>query len=349
MRITNRTAASWLFGAAALTAWLAGCATAPPPSPAQGAVDHFPFKHIPLREGDIVLCFGSTLPSLLIARYGIPAGPYSHSGMYYHNEEGVGRILSMGPEGLESVHPLEFVNRYELAALVRMRGDADTQVLGETARELWEHNKADPVRFDHALIRKTDDSARLYCNELVSHVYGRSELPDPFAGPADVKETYWTERVLARTGIDLLSSVSPNAVLSSSEFEALAQIQKKERPERGEIITSAILDRIRFYAVEQHYEPRKPSLGSRLIIALEKAVLLRDYINELPNPEQRDVCYAMAEYVAQCSLRTLTLIAQNEGEDWPPEDVRELTERVCDAYRDRYFCPREELSEDATE
>jgi hypothetical protein len=294
-------------------------------------------KGTELQQGDIVLAFGATLDSLIIARYGIPQGRYSHSAMYYRAEDGRGRMLAITGSGLESTRPADFFARTSRLALIRLRDSADTSRLGEAARAMWRRNKTTPLRFNVAFRKGAEGSAAFYCDELVSHLYVQCGLPDPFVQPRDVQETPWIRKVRSYTGVDLISSVSPNAALAAPRFAVLAEVERTGGQPVWETIESVILDKFRTYVGEDGYAPGKPCLGSRVLLALERAVLLRDYLRRLPNPRQREVWYSLLEYLVECRNKTMELLGERGAGQWTDEEVRQVTERVCEAYRDRHL------------
>jgi len=326
--------------AAALGVALALAACSPGPKPTrrpQPGPDRFPLGGEVLREGDILLGHADDLASEMIARWGLPQGRYSHSGIYYRDESGRGRVLSILGAGMRSEPPGEFYARCIRLALVRPKDPSRSAALGAAARALWARNQRHPARFDLAFDKRLDDPSHLFCDELVSYLYRQVGMPDPFVQPPGTGHTTWTRRFEELTGIDLVEVVSPNAVLHSPHFATVAEVQRKRPPSVRTIVDRAVLDRVRAYVGDQGYVPRKPSLGSRLLASLERTVLRRDYVRRLASPRQREVCYAFLEYLVECRKRTAALLTTRRANEWTPRRVRSLAERVCDACRDRYF------------
>lgn len=317
----------------------AGCGNDDRAVDAAAGPDRFPLDGPRLREGDIILGFGKTLTSLLITEYGMPAGRYSHSGLYYVGEDGTGRILSIQYEGLESVPPQEFFHHFSRLALVRLRGQEKTASLGNAARSFWRENRDNPVAFDCAFKKDADEGGAFYCNELISYLYRRCGHPEPFPRTPDMRETHWTRRVKEVICIDLVATVSPSAVLQNGAFEVLSEIQREETSRTQEVILRTILSRVRSYVRDGHYEPREPGLGSQIVLALEKSLVLRDYISRLASPRQRDMMYALREYIADCSKLTRYIMsdAGKNPDDLSTEEVRNLAGKVCDSLRDKHF------------
>jgi len=317
---------------------VAACSPRPEPSqPATTGPERFPLSGEALHEGDILLGHADDLVSEMVARWGLPQGRYSHSGIYYRDERGRGRVLSILGAGMRSEPPQTFYARCTRLALVRPKDQSRCAALGAAARALWARNRRQPSRFDLALEKHLDDPSNLFCDELVSYLYRQVGMPDPFVQAPGTSHTTWTRRFKELTGIDLIEAVSPNAVLRSEHFATVAEIQRKRAPSARAIVDQVVLERVRAYVGEQGYVPRKPSLGSRLLASLERTVLRRDYVRRLPGPRQREVCYSFLEYLVECRRRTAELLATRRASDWTPRRVRLAAERVCDACRDRYF------------
>ena len=316
-----------------------GCATSWQDPDAGKGAQFFPQGEIELREGDILLVFNQTLLSLAFTHYGIPPGPYSHSGLYCRDEQGRGRVMFMDSRGLSSRSVEEFFRPASRMALVRLSDCTEerTSALGRTARDVWRHNNTRALRFDHKFIKNGADDGEFFCNELLSHIYRAGGLPDPFVQLPGVGETPWTRWMRDYACIDLVQSVSPNAVLEAEQFTTLAEVTRVEKADLQQVIESAVLLRVRQYVTEQGYEPLRPSLGSRMMIALEKAFILRSYMRELPTPRLREFWYIMAECSAAVCGRTRRILARRGIKDWSEDEVRELVNQVCDAFRHKYF------------
>ena len=205
-----------------------------PPPAATPIADRFPRTEFVLQEGDIILAGTFTIVALTISRGAILAGPYCHTALFYRQDDGAGRVLAMGPEGLESLRPDEFFARYDLLALVRPVGPGMAPArLGAVARTFWAENRTAPFRFD-AVCRKTGPADRsFFCNELVSYIYLQAGGPDPFVHGAGVGPSRWSDWVLCHTGVDLLQAVSPNAVLGAPGADLLGHGDAGEQVPAG--------------------------------------------------------------------------------------------------------------------
>lgn len=328
-----------LFLSLSVLAVLSGCA-GPPCRP--GAADLFPGdEKIVLREGDIVLARSPGFMSAAISHFGIPAGPYSHSAMYFRTREGCGRLMAMQGDGLNVLYPPYFFDHYEKLALLRLKDATDAAAAGEAARRLRERDSTRKVGFDYKLAMETEGEAKFFCNELLSYLYRDADLSDPFGRSEPVRETRWIRWARDRAGVDLVSTVPPNAVLENAEFEKLAELDRTPEGDPGEVIEAVIFRKIRSYVTQGHYEPRGPDMGSRVMIFLERTLFMRDMVRQLPHPRQRHLHYSLLEFSAGVKRRTRWLLSKAKHRNATAEDVRRLTERVCDAYRDDHFKPGE--------
>lgn len=73
------------------------------------------------------------------------------------------------------------------------------------------------------------------------------------------------------------------------------------------------------------------------MIFLERTLFQRQMMRELPHPRQRHLHYTLMEFTAKVKGRVRWLLSAPDRGTPTPEDVRRLTGRVCDTYRDQHF------------
>lgn len=300
----------------------------------------FPSSGIELQEGDILLAYSPTALSAAIARFAEPHGAYSHTALYHVSPVDGPRIVEMGSSGLEVVEPARFFRQFHRMALVRLKRKFDQAELSQTVEWLIAESRAGRVTFDFRMEWHVEADGHYLCDEMVSIVYRRAGLSDPFLAGYLSDDSLWARWVKDNTSLSLSHVVSPNALLQQPEFEVVAEIERDGDWQSREVVLNAALDRMRLYIEKQGYEPTGPGPGSRMIISLGRSGLFEDKLAALLSRLDVDIYYFLTEYIDRVYSRVRQIRRQHEGEVWSDQRLTELTQAVCDAYRERFFRKR---------
>ncbi len=200
------------------------------------------------------------------------------------------------------------------------------------------------LAFDYAMRWPGIDSEQTYCAGFVSQMYRLAGLPDPFPPSFAGKKEPEDDWVAEHLGIDPSISISPNAPLFLSEFKLVAQYgNTTKRVADKAAISAAIAGKIIDYAAKQHLVPVVSGLGDKLVLDLLSTGIFDadDIAVENLSPRQRAAVLAIAKFSLMVDSRVGRTLYLNDDEDWSAEKITALTDRVADAYRDKYFVKEE--------
>ena len=201
------------------------------------------------------------------------------------------------------------------------------------------------LAFDYAKDDGWQSTAkRTYCAGFVSQMYRLAGLPDPFPPSFAGKKEPEDDWVAEHLGIDPSISISPNAPLFLSEFKLVAQYENTTRRVADKAaISAAIAGKIIDYAAKQHLVPVVSGLGDKLVLDLLSTGIFDadDIAVENLSPRQRAAVLAIAKFSLMVDSRVGRTLYLNDDEDWSAEKITALTDRVADAYRDKYFVKEE--------
>lgn len=298
----------------------------------------FPESGVELREGDILLAYFPTALSAAIARFSEPKGGYSHTAIFHVSPVDGPRIIEMGSGGLESVEPARFFKQFHRMALARLVEKFDESALFQSLEWLLAEARAGRVAFDFRMDWSTEADGHYLCNEMVSIAYLRAGLPNPFLAGNSREDTLWTVWVKDNTSLSLGHIVSPNALLQQPNFTVVAEIERDGNWRSREVVLNAALDRMRLYIEEQGLEPAGPGPGSRMIVSLGRSGLFEDKLAALLSRLDVELYYFLTEYIDRIYSRVQ--LSRKRDEDRSDRHLIELTQAVCDAYREYFFRQR---------
>lgn len=299
-----------------------------------------------LRPGDILLGRSYGMVGALFARFGATPGPYSHAALYFENEDGTGRIINFRPFGMEECSPEAYLSRYGRVALVRCDKPVDGTRLGAAARRWLARNAEKPVEPDYMMNRS--DHEKLFCLELVSVIYQECGLPDPFTKAYRVDDHPIAPLVMQDFNMNIREIPSPNALLHAPDFTVLAEYTKPEYDPRDDILNETILETMEaYYADGLTVQP--PRFGGKVKIWM---LLSMFHVKRLLTPNRQHP--SIPGFVGQRAIETGYMFYQHVslskklarewftevGEDWTPKEIKELSRKASDTYRDHFFMPR---------
>ena len=196
------------------------------------------------------------------------------------------------------------------------------------------------LAFDFAMRWPGINSDQTYCAGFVSQMYRLAGLPDPFPPSLAGKKEPEDDWVAEHLGIDPSVSVSPNAPLFLSEFKLVAQYKNTNKQVADKAaINAAIAAKIIDYVAKQHLVPVVSGLGDKLVLDLISTGLFD--ADDIPvdnlSPGQRAHLLAVGKFSLMVDSRVGRTLYLNDDEEWSAEKIAALTDRVADAYRNKYF------------
>lgn len=316
---------------------MAGAAAAGPPPV-------FPGSDIPLRDGDLLLHYSPRPLNSFNRIFALPRGAYSHASLYVALPGGDGKVVDFTSSGIHE-YPAEVVLEHSYRmALVRPRQTPDKGKLAEALADMRSRFAAGSIKFDYTMRWTAEDDGRYYCTEFVSRLYRRTGLPDPFPllprSHQDAKLNFWIAWVAGNMNMDFSLIVSPNTPLSLPDFRLMAEY-RWDQPDaaRRELILDTLFERIESYVRVEGLEPGTPPPGSRLLLGLADMGVISDGLLGNLAPRSRAIMLVVHEFIVRIQERVERAVWLNEGEDWPPETIAELTRNTADALKGGYFVP----------
>jgi len=301
----------------------------------QSGVHVFPGSSIAMRDGDIILNTSASILGALNSQYGFPRGRYSHAMVYVKGADAAGVLLNYEDDGLEERQDFKLNLSNELA-LIRPRRAPPPDALIAAMKQL----KARPLQFDYELRWPSLESNTTYCAGFISQLYRMAGLPDPFPpnGVDEVTERYMERWAMENLGFDIKQTVSPNKILTSTDYELVAvYIPEDIKSSVPRIIARTVTRKMQGYIEHDHMQPTPPGAGSQLLISMANLGMMDKNILAMMPEKRRKPLAHLFEFFSVVKARVERHLRLHNDVAWKEQDVEEITAVVADQYRDRFF------------
>ena len=323
----------WATCLVALFFW--GSALADLNAPNQPRLDLFPGSSIILQDGDIILNTPSSILGALNSQYGFPRGRYAHAMVYVKGSNSAGVLLNYSDEGLEVRQDIKLTLSNELA-LVRPKKAPLPNALLSAMKQLGSKN----LSFDYDMRWPPIDSNTTYCAGFISQLFRLADMPDPFPPNSQdqVSENFMGQWAIENLGLDLKQTVSPNKILSLTDYELVAVYKPDDiTGSRSRIVAGAVARKIQRYIENEGMQQKPPSIGSQFLIGMTNMGMMdRSILARMPEKRRKPLVHLL-EFFSLVEARVKRHVYLHNDVTWKEQEIEEITQMVADQYRDRFF------------
>jgi len=319
---------------------LAGCAVLDRSgsSPVKEEAGAIFFHGTELYEGDVILTRGTAPVSALLAR-GIAAvpGPYSHSGIFFRDEQGVPQLMNIQQNGMVIAPLARTLPYYARVAVFRHQSvSAASRRLGEAARRWQAENRASRVQQALSLRKIAEQQNSFSCVTLINKIYEESDLDPPFVIDEPKVINRWIEWINSRSGWSLEKMPTANSLLTHPHFQQVVAWEHPDAPQNLIQVYDIVADQSCRY-LHAGERPRRPRMAERIRVGtLQTCGVVDEKTAFLMEVKAMFTKYAMKVYKGW-----LFLEQRHPRED---ETLEQRVRKLCDVYKERYFEPFDGVS-----
>lgn len=331
----------------AITILCVGCNTAPTDC---NVVDIFP-GGVELESGDIIVARSGGFLAASMASLGKPSTPYGHSGVYFKDDGGCGRIIHMQPNGLVVVKLQDFWDSYYHVGVIRLkpRTNIDYDRFDEECSKLIEYNNKNPISAGSWGEQLNGDACSgegkyqkyLYCITLVNLLYMKSKLPIPYKKCFDISDEPMIRLVYNNAEKVDLNILTIPSLFSNDKFEKVSEYSFSAKEELSGKVDDAMLHAVNKY-LAKGYNVKNPPLHMRAVICgaygLKEITMpilpagVKNFLKRIDSVHKVNVLYTLNKYVKMVRKESLNILQDN-----PRSDIETVTLKVAKKYRDKGF------------
>ncbi len=336
MRMQRYKASPFRLGRGFLAGWillcLAGCSTSghEVSSLVRQAGSKVFFQGVALREGDIFLTRGGDPISAVLAWHVATPGPYSHSGVFFRDENGVPLLMNIQRNGMVVAPLSEALLSYARVAIFRSKEEGPSaRNLGRILRSWHEKNRENHVESDLSLRKMAKQNNSFSCVTLVNEIYKESHLVPPFVMESHAPIDRWIQWANGKSGMELEKMPTANSLLSNSMFQEVFTWENPHASQRRVNVYDVVADQAYQYMLSGD-KFRSPRWAQRAWIrSLRVFGVIDKKSSFLMGMKAVFTEYAFKVHRAYCFRAQKGSI----GEDALEEEVRYL----CNVYKEDYF------------